>query len=164
MTRRRLLLALRPALASALVGLGAGRRAAFAADRSPTLELSVIFATRSDAGASVDPQLRDRLQLSKEPFARYNVYKLLERERFPLEVGRPVVHALANGRTLHVVLDGVAEDAGEKRYKMEAQISEPGKKAFLRSLQVTASENEPFFVGGQSYQGGTLFLELAVRP
>jgi hypothetical protein len=31
-------------------------------------------------------------------------------------------------------------------------------------LQVTTSENEPFFVGGQSYNGGVLFLELLVRP
>jgi len=30
-------------------------------------------------------------------------------------------------------------------------------------LDVTATEGEPFFVGGQSYQGGTLFLELVVR-
>jgi hypothetical protein len=164
MTRRRLIVAIASAVAAALVAFGVGPPTVFAAVGGPTLELSVILATRSDGGASVDPQLRDRLQLSKEPFVRYNVYKLLERERFPLEVGKAVVHGLVNGRTLHLVLDGVAEDAGEKRYKMETQIAEPGKKAFLRSLQVTASENEPFFVGGQNYQGGTLFLELVVRP
>ena len=47
---------------------------------------------------------------------------------------------------------------------MRAEIGEPGKKAFLKLLEVTASGNEPFFVGGQSYEGGTLFLELVVRP
>jgi hypothetical protein len=27
---------------------------------------------------------------------------------------------------------------------------------------VTASEGQPFFVGGQTYEGGTLFLELVL--
>ena len=54
-------------------------------------------------------------------------------------------------------------DAGEKRYQLEAHIGEPGKAAFLKGLHVTLGENQPFFVGGQSYQGGTLFLELRGR-
>jgi hypothetical protein len=55
-------------------------------------------------------------------------------------------------------------DKNERRYQVDAQIGDPGKPAFLKSLHVTASENEPFFVGGQSYRGGTLFVELVVRP
>lgn len=55
-------------------------------------------------------------------------------------------------------------DAGEHRYQLQAQISESGKADYLKGLHVTASENQAFFVGGQSYQGGTLFLELVVRP
>jgi hypothetical protein len=144
-------------------GAGGAARAA-GPGRGPALELSVILATRTDGGASVDPQLRDLPPLTKEPFVRYNVYRLLSRDRFVFEGGKPVVSELVNGRTLRVVVDESAADAGEKRYRMDAQIAEPGKKAYLRSLQVTASENEPFFVGGQSYQGGTLFLELVVRP
>jgi hypothetical protein len=163
MTRRWVVI-LAGTVAGALVATGVGAPSALAAGRGPTLELSVIYATRSDGGGSVDPQLRDLPPLTKEPFVRYNVYKLLARERFPLETSKPVTYGLANGRTLRVVLDDVADDAAEKRYRMDAQIAEPGKRAFLRSLQVTASENEPFFVGGQSYQGGTLFLELVVRP
>jgi hypothetical protein len=147
----------------ALAAAGGAARAAGPA-KGPALELSVILATRTDGGASVDPQLRDMPPLTKEPFVRYNAYRLLSRERFVLETGKPVVSSLANGRTLRVAVDEGTDDAGEKRYRMDAQIAEPGKKAYLRSLQVTASENEPFFVGGQSYQGGTLFLELVVRP
>ena len=45
-----------------------------------------------------------------------------------------------------------------------AAIDDPGKQAFLKLLEVTAGVNEPFFVGGQSYEGGTLFLEIVVRP
>jgi hypothetical protein len=146
------------------VGFACGR--AFAAGgKGATLELLVIYATRADGGASIDPQLRDLPKLTKEqPFVRYNVFRLLDRKHFPLEAGKPIIDALVNGRTLRLVLDGVTEEAGEPRYQMQTQIGEPGKVAFLRSLQVTASGNEPFFVGGQSYQGGTLFLELVVRP
>ena len=64
---------------------------------------------------------------------------------------------------LQVTLGGVTVDKNEKRYALSAQIGEPGKAAFLKSLQVTASENEPFFIGGQSYKGGVLFLELLVE-
>jgi hypothetical protein len=160
MSRRLLLAAVGAVLL--LLSLAPGRAAA--AGAGPTLEVVVIHATRSDGGTSIDPQLRDLPDLTKEPFVRYNVYRQLDRKQLRLDEGKPVVQALPNGRSLQVVLDGEVADAGEKRYQVQAQIGEPGKKAFLKSLQVTASANEPFFVAGQSYQGGTLFLELIVRP
>ena len=130
----------------------------------PTLEVFVIQATRTDAAASVDPQLRD-LPTRQQPFDRYNVYKLLDHQRFALGDGKPVAYALVNGRTLDVSLGGVTRsDAGEARYQLATQIGQRGKDAFLKGLQVTASANQPFYVGGQSFQGGTLFVELVVRP
>jgi hypothetical protein len=136
-----------------------------AAPAGPSLEVSVIQATHVDGGASIDPQLRDLPQLTRDqPFVRYNVYRLLDRRQFRLEEGRPVVEPLANGRQLQVVLEGTSVEGAEKRYRVQTQIADPGKKAFLRSLEVTASANEPFFVAGQNYQTGTLFLELVVRP
>jgi hypothetical protein len=152
------------ALAGLPLALGIAPGLAVAAGPGPSLELVVIHATRTDGGVSIDPQLHDLPDLTKEPFVRYNVYRQLDRKQFHFDEGKPVVQGLANGRSLQVVLDGVAADAGEKRYRVQAQIVEPGKKAFLRSLQVTASANQPFFVAGQSYEGGTLFLELVVRP
>ncbi len=147
-----------------LPGLDFSPARAAPAAAGPSLEISVIQATRSDGGASIDPQLRDLPQLTRDqPFVRYNVYRLLDRRQFRLDEGKPVGENLANGRSLQVVLEGVAADAGEKRYRVQAQIGEPGKKAFLRSLEVTASANQPFFVAGQSYDGGTLFLELVIR-
>jgi hypothetical protein len=160
MSRRALLVA----IAGVLLVLGIAPGLAVAAGSGPSLELLIIHATRTDGGVSIDPQLHDLPDLTKEPFARYNVYRLLDRKQFRLDEGKPIVQELVNGRSLQVVLDGVAADAGEKRYRVQAQIGEAGKKAFLRSLQVTASANEPFFVAGQSYAGGTLFLELVVRP
>jgi hypothetical protein len=160
---RRVLVAVLAAVLLAV--LGAGGLALAASTHGPTLEVSVIQASQSDAGASIDPRLKDLPQLTRDqPFVRYNVYKLLDRRSFPLDVGKPVTYAIVDGRTLQVTLGGVSVDKNEKRYQMAAQIGEPGKEAFLKSLQVTASANEPFFIGGQSYQGGTLFLELVVRP
>ena len=160
---KRLLVALFAVVVLAVVA-GADRALAASA-HGPTLEVSVILASQTDAGTSIDPRLKDLPQLTRDqPFVRYNVYKLLDRRSFPLDVGKPVTYAIVDGRTLQVTLAGVGTEKNEKRYQMGAQIGEPGKDAFLKSLQVTASANEPFFIGGQSYQGGTLFLELVVHP
>jgi hypothetical protein len=151
-------------LAVLAAGVAAGGHARAEASTA-AIEILVIHATRTDAAGAVDPQLRDLHQLTREqPFARYNVYRLLDRRRFSLEAGRPIAYDLVNGRTLHVALDGVTHsDGGDSRFQLETQIGQAGKDAFLKGLQVTASPNQPFFVGGQSYQGGTLFLELVVR-
>jgi hypothetical protein len=141
-----------------------GRVAGAAAGKAPSVEISVIHATRTDGGGSIDPQLRDLPQLTKQqPFARYNVFKLLDRKDLPCEKGKPAVDALVDGRTLQVTLVDVTEKTSDQRYHLRAEIAGPGKKEFLKLLEVTASANEPFFVGGQSYQGGTLFIELVVK-
>jgi hypothetical protein len=143
-------------------GLMVGGRIAWAA-RPPTIELTVIHATSSDAGGTIDPQLRDLPQLTRDqPFVRYNVYRVIEKTALPLEAGKAAASPLPNGRTLQLTL--VDDPGASHRYHVRAAIDDPGKKAFLKLLEVTASGNEPFFVGGQSYQGGTLFLELVVRP
>ena len=143
---------------------GAGGRVAHAGGPAgPAIEITVIHALRTDGGASIDPLLRDLPQLGRDaPFDRYNVYKVLERKQLPLEVNKPAASNLPNGRVLQVTL--VEPPVAGRRFHVRAEIGEPGKKAFLKLLEVTASGNEPFFVGGQSYEGGTLFLELTVRP
>jgi hypothetical protein len=134
------------------------------AGKAPSVEVSVIHATRTDGGISIDPQLRDLPQLtSQQPFVRYNVFKLLDRKELPCEKGKPALVGLVDGRTLQVTLVDVTDKSSDQRYHLRAEIAGPGKKEFLKLLEVTASANEPFFVGGQSYQGGTLFLELVVR-
>ena len=161
----------------ALAALGIGGAALAASSPGPLLEVTIIQATLGDAGQSIDPRLKDLPQLTlKQPFVRYNVYQLLVRQKFALDSSKPVKLTLPNGRTLQASLvgvsgggDGGTRDGGstETRYQLEAQIVDPsdsGNAAFLRSLQVTASANEPFFIGGQSYRGGTMFIELNVRP
>jgi hypothetical protein len=147
--------------------LAVAMRAPGASAASGTLhvEISVIHAVRGDGGASVDPRLRDLPQLTKQqPFVRYNVFKLLDRRLLPLERGKPTRYVVVDGRDLQVTLTEVTGQDGEARYHVRAEIAGPGKTQFLKLLEVTAEKDEPFFVGGQSYEGGTLFLELVVRP
>jgi len=161
---RRLAWAIAAAVLAIVLAWGGAALAQGGSPNGPTLEVFVIQATRTDASASVDPQLRD-LPTRQQPFDRYNVYKLLDHQRFALGEGKSVAYALVNGRTLDVSLGGVTQsDAGEARYQIATQILQRGKDAFLKSLHVTASANQPFYVGGQSFQGGTLFVELVVRP
>jgi hypothetical protein len=152
------------ALAAVVLPAVAGGTA-FAAAHLPSLQVTVIHAMTSDAGGSIDPLLRDLPQLGRDqPFVRYNVYKVLDRKELALDPGKPAETPLPNGRVLQVTLVDQVGDGPGRRFHVRTEIGEPGKTAFLKLLEVTASPNEPFFVGGQSYQGGTLFLELAVRP
>ena len=150
----------------ALLAGGTGVAWAIPPARGPSLELTIIHATYVDGGASIDPRLPGLPNLTRsEPFTHYNVFRLLDRKQLPLEAGKPVAYELVNGRSVAVTLGGLAQgDAGVRRYQLEAHIGEPGKAAFLKGLQVTLGDNQPFYVGGQSFQGGTLFLELVVVP
>jgi hypothetical protein len=113
----------------------------------------------------MDPQLPDLSRHAHEqPFLRFNNFRLLDRKAFPVQVGKPITDALVNGRNLEVTLLDVADQGAEKRFHLRAAIDEPGKQALLKLLEVTASANEPFFVGGQAFRGGTLFVEIVVRP
>jgi len=162
---RRNLLAAATAIGAAAIGggvaLGAGAQLR-------GVEVSVIHATRVDGGGAIDPLLRDLPQLTRQqPFVRYNVFKLLDRRELPIGNGKPVVYSIVDGRSLMVTLADLA-DAGapassDGRYRVRAEIAGPEHREFLKLLEVTASTNEPFFVGGQSYRGGTLFLELVLR-
>jgi hypothetical protein len=157
----------RGALGPALAALCAGGSVARAetAPHSSVVEVTVIHASRSDGGGSIDPQLRDLPQLTRQqPFLRYNVYRLIDRRTLPLEERKVVTDPLVNGRTLQITLLDVVERGADRRFHMRAAIDEPGKQAFLKLLEVTAGVNEPFFVAGQSYEGGTLFLEIVVHP
>jgi len=176
--RRRLAAAALAVAGLALAALAMSGAARAASTHGPTLDVILIHAksgpTVGDGGPLIDPQLKDLspATLQQAPFARYNVYRFLQRQPSPLATGKPVTLLLPNGRTLQATLTGVSSvtnpdgGPGENRYQLEAQIVAPADSgsAPLLSLQVTVSANEPFFVGGQGYQGGTMFIELNVRP
>ena len=62
---------------------------------------------------------------------------------------------LPNGRTLQITLKGSPEP---NRYKLTASVAQPGGTKFLPLLEVTAPLDEWFFVAGQSYKEGVLFV------
>ncbi|HEY4014644.1 MAG TPA: hypothetical protein VGM06_14980 [Polyangiaceae bacterium] len=153
-------------LAGGVVGSIVGVEAWAAGPREPRVEVSVIHATKTPGSASVDPQLRDLPQLTRqEPFVRYNVFRLLDRQTLTFDKGKTASCALVDGRTLQVTLVDGSDNKGKKdeRYHLRAEIAGVTKKEFLKLLEVTAGADEPFFVGGQSYKTGTLFLELVIR-
>lgn len=130
----------------------------------PAVEISVIQASLTDGGMTIDPQLPDLARHTREqPFLRFNTFRLLDRRELPIQVGKPVVDTLVNGRALEVTLLDIIDRAGDKRFHLRAGIDEPGKQALLKLLEVTAGANDPFFVAGQAFRGGTLFLEIVVR-
>ncbi len=122
-------------------------------------DIMVLHATQVAGPGSIDPRIGSMPQLKKPPFSAYNTYKLLDRKVVPLEKGKAATYALQNGRTLDVTLIDLT---GDKRYKVAARIEKDGKD-FLKS-EVTAATNEPFFVAGQSHQGGILVLGITLRP
>lgn len=127
-----------------------------AASATPT-EITVIHATQTQA-PSIDPRIGNLPQLSKPPFSSYNTYKLLDRKTLSVERGKPSHYALPNGRTLQVAV----EPAG-KVYKVTASISQAKGGSYLKLLEISAPKGEPFFVAGQSYDGGTLVIAITVK-
>jgi hypothetical protein len=132
-----------------------------AAAPHPRVEIMQLHATNADGGGSIDPRIGNMPQLKRPPLSSYNTYKLLDRKVLPLEKDKPVDDKLVNGRTLQVTLLDITSD---KRFHVQAEINQPEGQAFLKLLEVTASANEPLFVGGQAYDGGTLVVGLTVRP
>jgi hypothetical protein len=151
--------------AIAVGAFSAGGTAALAEDpRPPTVEVTVIHALRGDGGLSVDPRLPDVSALAGQaPFTRYDTYRLLDRRDVPLISDKPAIDELAGGRTLQLTLIGVSGDGGGRRFHVRVSVGEPGRPAFLRSLEVTAGPRAPFFVAGQTYEGGTLVIELVIH-
>jgi hypothetical protein len=144
---------------------GAAPRPAAAAPaplpHSAIAEIVVIHATKEDGAAFVDPRIGRLPHLGKKPFSDYTSFKLVDKKVLTLEKGRAESYAMVTLRTLRVALENVTPD---RRYVVEASIDQPGKAEYLKLLEVTAAPNEPFFVGGQSYKGGTLILSITMRP
>ena len=132
-----------------------------AANDSASAEILVMHATQISGAGSIDPKIGTMPQLQKPPFSAYNTYKLVDKKTLPLAKGTPATYPMVNGRTLQVTLLDVTSD---NRFHVTTAINQPGGEAYLKLLEVTASPNEPFFVGGQTYQGGSLVLALTMKP
>ena len=127
-------------------------------------EIMIMHATQVPGAGSIDPKIGSMPQLQKPPFSAYNKYTLVDKRSLRLVQSAPATYEMANGRTLQVTLLDVTSD---KRFHVNAAINKPnqdGGAAFLKLLEVTAAPNEPFFVGGQIYKGGTLVIGVTIKP
>jgi len=133
-------------------------------DRTSTVssvpaEVLVILA-KEEAG-TIDPQLAKMTALRRPPFNSFRSMKILSRPKLTLKPGKDALVSLPNGRRMKLTLLRVMPDG---RYKVKAAINRPDKSDYLPLLQVVASAGDPFFVAGQTYQGGTLVVGVIVDP
>jgi hypothetical protein len=119
----------------------------------------VLFASNADGGGSIDPHIEPKLPLHEPPFSSYNSFRLLSRISLPLRKGSAAKSQLPNGRLLELTLKDVIS---EKRYRVATRISDTAGGPFLPLLEVTAGAGESFFVAGQAYQDGVLFIGMTL--
>jgi hypothetical protein len=127
-------------------------------------DVMVLHATNDSSGT--DPKLLQKLPaLSKPPFSSYNSYKLLTHSAQPLARGLSSLFNLPTGRQLQLVYKDVLPPKKQglhPRYLVSASIQSPAGKSFLPLVEVKANPGEWFWVGGQEYHGGTLFIGIKI--
>lgn len=132
-------------------------------DRASTANVpaEVLVVLAKEEQGKIDPQLKDLTALRRPPFNAFRSMKILSRPKLTLTPGKDAFVSLPNGRRLKLTLLRVMPDG---RYKVRAAINRPNKSDYLPLLQVVAAAGDPFFVAGQSYQGGTLVVGVTVDP
>ena len=132
-------------------------------DRASTASVpaEVLVVLAKEEQGEIDPELKKLTALRRPPFNSFRSMKILSRPKLTLTPGKDAFVSLPNGRRLKLTLLRVMPDG---RYKVRAAINRPNKSDYLPLLQVVASAGDPFFVAGQSYQGGTLVVGVTVDP
>jgi hypothetical protein len=123
------------------------------------VEVMVLHATNSDAGASIDPAIGKLPALKQPPFSSFNTYRLVSRTPLSVSKAAPTTTKLPNDRVLQITLRDILASS---RYRIATSINQPGGTTFLPLLEVTTPAGEPFFVAGQSYKGGMLVIGITV--
>jgi hypothetical protein len=119
-------------------------------------EVTVVLA--KEAEGEYDAKLKQLPALQKPPFNGFKSMKVLSTTPVELGADKTPTVALPNGRTLQLKL---VEKMADGRHKVQVAINRPGKQDYLPLLTVIAS-GEPFFVAGQSFEGGTLVIGVRV--
>jgi hypothetical protein len=131
---------------------------------SIVVELTILHATND--GSGIDPKIGKMPALSKPPFSSYNSYKLIERTNLSLDRGKADAFKLPTGRDLRLLFKSAIEPrapGAARRYLLDASIQKPDGKSFLPNVEFNANAGETFFVGGQDYNGGSIFIGLKVH-
>jgi hypothetical protein len=135
------------------------------APASISADVMLLHGTNDNTG--IDPKLGKMPALSKPPFSSYNSYKLIGQGKLPLDKGKAVPYTLPTGRELRVVYKDVLQPQKQGdplRYVIAVSIEKPEGKSFLPLVEVNAQAGEMFFVGGQEFKGGSLFIGIKVSP
>ena len=118
----------------------------------------VLVVLAKEAEGPVDAKLKSIDALQKPPFNSFKTMELLATHDVALSETAPATVQLPNGRSLQIKL---VERMADGRHKVSVSINRPDKQDYLPLLTVIAS-GEPFFVAGQSYEGGTLVIGVKV--
>lgn len=137
-------------------GLLVGHTEEARADAAPKAEVLVIHAASIPSGGSMDPKLSNLRQLKNVPFSSYNTFKLLDTKTIPLAKTSPSI-PLANGYNFTLSLSSIEG----KQLRIVPSLSKTNVPSPLP--EVSAKVDEPFFVAGQSYQGGILIIVVTPR-
>ena len=131
------------------------------ASTTSSVPAEVLVVLAKEEAGKIDPQLEKLTALRRPPFNSFRSMTILSRPKLKLTPGKDALVSLPNGRRMKLTLLRVMPDG---RYKVKAAINRPDKSDYLPLLQVVASAGEPFFVAGQTYQGGTLVVGVIVDP
>lgn len=123
------------------------------ADEKVAAEVLVVLA--KEEPGEIDPALRDLPALTRPPFNAFKSMELLSRPKLELTPGKDSEITLPNGRKLRIQVVQILPNG---RFRVRVSINRPNERDYLPLVVVVASENEPFFVAGQAYQGGTLVI------
>lgn len=124
------------------------------------VQTEVVVILAKEAAGTIDPSLESMTALQRAPFNAFRTMTILDRKNERLRAGRDQDILLPNGRTLRVQLQRVMPDG---RYRVRVSIDRPEADAYLPLLQVVASPGDPFFVAGQSHDGGTLVIGITLN-
>jgi hypothetical protein len=130
------------------------------ADDAQSVKVSgeVIVVLAKEAEGEYDGKLKQMPALQKPPFNSFKSMKVLSTTQVELGTDKAPTVQLPNGRSLQLKL---VERMPDGRHKVQVSINRAGKQDYLPLLTVIAS-GEPFFVAGQSYEGGTLVIGVKV--
>src|SRR5690606_2648130 len=143
------------ALALGALALAHGAVAEAQAKAEEKIEAEVLVVLAKEEPGEVDPALRSLPALSRPPFNAFKSMKLLSKPKLELTPGEDSEITLPNGRKLRIQVVQILPNG---RYRVKVSINRPNERDYLPLLHVVASENDPFFVAGQAYQGGTLVI------
>jgi len=147
------------ATAQAQQGRGPPSQARAARPGDDTARGEVLVVLASEQAGTIDPALASVPALRQPPFNSFHSMRVLSRPRIQLSLQRAIDVPLPNGRRLRLILE---EKRADGRFKVRVSINRPNQNDYLPLLQVVASPGDPFFVAGQSYQGGTLVIGVRI--